>query len=147
MKEAETAARAMGLQIQVLNASTSSEIDAAFATLVRERPDALLVGPDPFSSAGASNLPTGGAPCDTRDLFGARLRRGWRADELRNQCLRTPIVRSASTPAASSRARSRRTCRSCSRPSSSWSSTSRPPRMLGLEVPPTLLARADEVIE
>ena len=44
----EAAARAMGLQIQVLNASTSREIDAAFATFVRERPDALFVGPDPF---------------------------------------------------------------------------------------------------
>ena len=38
----------MGLQIQVLNASTSREIDAAFATLVRERPDALFVGVDAF---------------------------------------------------------------------------------------------------
>ena len=44
----EAAARAMGLQIQVFNASTSREIDAAFATFVRERPDALFVGPDPF---------------------------------------------------------------------------------------------------
>ena len=43
-REAETAARAIGLQIQVLNASTSREIDAAFATFVRERPDALFVG-------------------------------------------------------------------------------------------------------
>ena len=34
----------MGLQIQILNASSSSEIDAAFATLARERPDALFVG-------------------------------------------------------------------------------------------------------
>jgi putative ABC transport system substrate-binding protein len=38
----------MALQIQVLNASTSREIDAAFATFVRERLDALFVGPDPF---------------------------------------------------------------------------------------------------
>jgi putative tryptophan/tyrosine transport system substrate-binding protein len=44
----EPAARAMGLQIQVLNASTSREIEAAFATFVRERPDALYVGGDPF---------------------------------------------------------------------------------------------------
>jgi hypothetical protein len=36
----------IGLQIQVLNASTSLEIDAAFATLVRERPDALFVATD-----------------------------------------------------------------------------------------------------
>ena len=38
----------MGLQIQVLNASTSGEINAAFATFVRERPDALFVGTGPF---------------------------------------------------------------------------------------------------
>jgi hypothetical protein len=38
----------MGLQIQVLNASTSREIDAALATSVRERADALFVSPDPF---------------------------------------------------------------------------------------------------
>ena len=44
MRDVEAAARAMGLQIQVLNASTSREIDAAFATFVRERPDALFVG-------------------------------------------------------------------------------------------------------
>jgi ABC-type uncharacterized transport system substrate-binding protein len=42
------AARTMGLQIQVLNASTSREVDAAFATLVSDRPDALFVGSSPF---------------------------------------------------------------------------------------------------
>jgi putative ABC transport system substrate-binding protein len=40
------AARALGLQIQILNASTSREIDAAFATLARERPDGLFVSGD-----------------------------------------------------------------------------------------------------
>jgi putative tryptophan/tyrosine transport system substrate-binding protein len=48
LRDLEPAARAMGLQIQVLNASTSREIDATFATFVRERPDALFVGGDPF---------------------------------------------------------------------------------------------------
>ena len=48
LRDVKTAAGAMGLQIQVLNASTSHEIDAAFTTLVRERPDALFVGIDPF---------------------------------------------------------------------------------------------------
>ena len=41
----------MGLQIQVLKASTSREINTAFATFVRERPDALFVGIDSFLSA------------------------------------------------------------------------------------------------
>jgi len=45
--DAQAAARAMGLQILVLEATSSKEIDAAFATLARERPDALLVGTGP----------------------------------------------------------------------------------------------------
>jgi len=49
LRDVEAAARAMGLQAQVFNASTSREINAAFATnFVRERPDALFVAPDPF---------------------------------------------------------------------------------------------------
>jgi putative ABC transport system substrate-binding protein len=42
------AARALGLQIQVLKASTKSEIEAAFATLARDRADALHVAGDVF---------------------------------------------------------------------------------------------------
>ena len=48
LRELEPAARTMGQQIQVLNASTSGEIDAAFATIVNARLDALFVGGDPF---------------------------------------------------------------------------------------------------
>jgi putative ABC transport system substrate-binding protein len=48
LRELDAAARSMGLQIQVLSTSTSREIDAAFATFVRERPDALFVSPDGF---------------------------------------------------------------------------------------------------
>jgi putative tryptophan/tyrosine transport system substrate-binding protein len=51
LRDVEPAARAIGLQIPVLNASTSREINAAFATFVRERPDALFVGGDPFFSS------------------------------------------------------------------------------------------------
>ncbi len=48
VKDLETAARAIGAQTQVFNASSGREIDTAFAALVGERPDALFVGPDPF---------------------------------------------------------------------------------------------------
>lgn len=44
LKEVAAAARTIGLKIQVFNASTGREIDAAFATLVREQADALFVG-------------------------------------------------------------------------------------------------------
>ena len=48
LRDAVPAAGAIGLQIQVLNASTSREIDAAFASIVREQLDALFVAVDPF---------------------------------------------------------------------------------------------------
>ncbi|HEV3138586.1 MAG TPA: ABC transporter substrate-binding protein [Pirellulales bacterium] len=48
LREVQEAAPALGMQIQVLKASTIGEIDAAFAALARERPDALFVGGDAF---------------------------------------------------------------------------------------------------
>ena len=48
LREVQDAAPAIGLQLQILNASTIGEIDAAFATLARERPDALFVAGDAF---------------------------------------------------------------------------------------------------
>jgi hypothetical protein len=48
LKDVESASRAIRLQTRVLNVSTSSELNEAFATLVREQPDALFVGGDPF---------------------------------------------------------------------------------------------------
>jgi putative ABC transport system substrate-binding protein len=48
LQELPEAARALGLQIAVLNASTSREIEAAFSTLVADRADALFVAPDSF---------------------------------------------------------------------------------------------------
>jgi len=48
LRDVQEAAPTIGLQIHVLNASTSGEIDAAFAALARQRPDALFVAPDFF---------------------------------------------------------------------------------------------------
>jgi putative ABC transport system substrate-binding protein len=48
LRDANEAAPTIGLQIHVFNASTSSEIDAAFASFARERPDALFVAADAF---------------------------------------------------------------------------------------------------
>jgi hypothetical protein len=50
LRDLEPAARGMGLQIQVFNASTPREIHAAFAALARERHEALFVGGDPVFS-------------------------------------------------------------------------------------------------
>jgi putative ABC transport system substrate-binding protein len=48
LREVQDAAPTIGLQIQILNARTIAEIDTAFATLARERPDALFVAGDAF---------------------------------------------------------------------------------------------------
>jgi putative ABC transport system substrate-binding protein len=48
LKDMHAAGLAMGLQLQIFNASTSREIDAAFALLIHERPDALFVAPEPL---------------------------------------------------------------------------------------------------
>jgi putative ABC transport system substrate-binding protein len=48
LREVPEAARTLGLQVAVLNARTSREIEAAFATLSRDRADALVVAPDAF---------------------------------------------------------------------------------------------------
>jgi putative ABC transport system substrate-binding protein len=49
--DAQEAARVLGLELLVLNASTASKIDAAFATMRQRRVGALLVGADPFFSS------------------------------------------------------------------------------------------------
>ncbi len=58
VRSATEAARALGLDIQVFNARTIGEIDAAFAALVLWRAGAVLVGPDPFFSSRRTQIAT-----------------------------------------------------------------------------------------
>jgi putative ABC transport system substrate-binding protein len=58
LREIPAAARALGLQIQILNASTSREIDAAFATIARDRHDALFIAPDSLFTSRRIQLAT-----------------------------------------------------------------------------------------
>jgi putative ABC transport system substrate-binding protein len=56
LREVGVASRAIGLQIQIVNASTIREINAAFTTFVRERADAVFVGIDPFFNSRRTQL-------------------------------------------------------------------------------------------
>ena len=54
----QEAAPAIGVQTEIVNATTISEIDAAFASFARERPDALFVAPDGFFASRAVQFAT-----------------------------------------------------------------------------------------
>jgi putative tryptophan/tyrosine transport system substrate-binding protein len=133
LRDVETAARAMGLQIQVLNASTSHEINVAFATFVRERPNALFVGLDPFLTSRRVQLATLATrhvvpmTSGTREIVEAGGLMSYGAN------IRMRFDRWASMSAASSRVPNPRTCLLCRRPSSSWLST---PRLPGCSASP-----------
>ena len=56
LKDAQAAAHAIGQRIHIFNASTENEIDATFATVAKQKPDALLVGTDPFFTSQRDRL-------------------------------------------------------------------------------------------
>ena len=147
LKSLEAAARTMGIQIQVLNASTSREIDAAFATLVKEQPDALFVGVSPFLLSRRVQLAQLAArhaiPAIYQDRehaevgglmsYGASI-----GDAYRNLGAYAGRVLKGAKPADLPIVQSSKLELVINHPTA---------RMLGITVPPTLLSIADDVIE
>ena len=81
--DAQEAARTLGRQLLVLNATTPSEIDTAFATLRQRRAGALLVSADPFYSSRRQQIVALAARDAIPDsVFQPRICRGGRVDEL-----------------------------------------------------------------
>jgi putative ABC transport system substrate-binding protein len=147
VKDLQAAANAIGWQIQVLNASTSREINAAFATFVRERPDALFVGSDVLFSSRRTQLIVLAArhavpaTYDGRQFpeigglmsYGASL-----PDAFRQMGSYTGRILKGATPADLPVLQASKL---------DLVINAETARMLGLTVPPSLLAIADEVIE
>jgi len=146
-RDLEAAADAMGLQIRFFNASTITEIDAAFAAFASDRPDALFISSGPFFASRSVQLahlatrhgiPAIGGPRRYTEVGGlmsygaslteahrhagiyvGRILKGARPADL-------PVVQSSKFELVIN------------------ASTA---RMLGLSMPPALMATADEVIE
>jgi ABC-type uncharacterized transport system substrate-binding protein len=147
LQDVQRAARNLGQQIQVLNAANEEDIDSAFAAMARERPDALLMDPDSFlvsrreqiatlanyhripalydfrESAEAGGLasygPSHTEPYRLAGIYTGRILKGAKPADL-------PVIQSTKFELVINLRTARR---------------------IGLEIPPTLLARADEVIE
>jgi len=147
LRDVEAAARSMGLQVEVSKASTSHEIDAAFATLARAPSTTLFVGNDPFFTSRRVQLAILAAhhaipsTYGTREIadvgglmsYGANIPDGWRqAGIYVGRILKgakpadLPVVQSTKFELVIN---------------------GQTARTLGLAVPPSLLAGADEVIE
>jgi len=147
LREIPEAARAIGLQIQVLNASTSREIEAAFATLVRDRADALFVAPDGFfisrrvqfaTLAARHGIP---AAYSTREevAAGGLMSYGTDiADMWRQVGAYTGQILKGAKPADLPVLQATKF---------EFVINTQTARAIGLDIPPTLLARADEVVE
>ena len=147
LRDVEGAARAMGLQIRIINASTNREIDAAFAGFVHERPDALFVGSGPlFSSrrvqlallAGRYGVPAIYASRQIAEAGGLMSYGASQTDAVRQIGVYAGRVLKGAKPAEMPVEQSTKF---------ELVINAQTARMLGLEVPATLLARADEVIE
>jgi putative ABC transport system substrate-binding protein len=146
-KDVETAAHALGLRLQVHNAGTSREIDATFATFAGERPDALFVAGDPFFNsrrvhlvhlASHHRLPTIYASRAYPDIGGLMSYGTDVTDSYRQSGAYTGRILKGAKPAELPVVQASKF---------EFVINAQTARMLGLNLPPSLLARADEVIE
>jgi putative ABC transport system substrate-binding protein len=147
LKEVQVAAPVLGLQIHVFNASTSNKIDVAFAGMVRERCEALLVGGDAFFNgrrvqlaimAARDRLPTSFTVREFVEAGGLMNYGTNLADTFRQVGTYTGNIINGAKPAELPVLQSTKF---------EFAINLHTAKALGLEVPPQLLASVDEVIE
>jgi putative ABC transport system substrate-binding protein len=147
LREIQEAARTFGEHVTILNASNVPEIDAAFETLVQMRPDALLVGDDPFFISRREQLADLAVRHRLPAIYGERdfvVSGGLMSygasfpDAVRQVGIYTGRILKGERPANLPVLRPTKF---------ELVINLKAAKALGVTVPPTLLARADEVIE
>jgi putative ABC transport system substrate-binding protein len=147
LQAVQDAARAIGLKIHVLNASTTGEIDAAFATLEREHLDALFVAPDAFfgtrraqiiTLAARDRIPAAYSDRETVAAGGLMSYGTIASDTYRQVGIYTGNILKGAKPADLPVVQSTKF---------EFVINLQTARLLGIDVPETLLATADEVIK
>jgi len=147
LRDVQEAARNIGLQIQILNATTIDEIDAVFATLARERPDALFVAADTFFASRPAQFATLAARVripatylsrDTVVAGGLMSYATDSADTLRQVGVYTGNILKGAKPADLPVVQSIKF---------KFVINMKTAKALGLTIPETLLATADEVLQ
>ena len=147
LRDIPEAARALGLQIHIVNASTSREIEAAFAALVREQADALFVAGDAFFNSRRVQLATLAAHYRIPAAYSLReaVEAGGlmsygadRADMYRQVGVYTGQILKGAKPAELPVLQSSKF---------EFVINAQTARLLGIELPTAILLRADEVIE
>jgi putative ABC transport system substrate-binding protein len=147
LRDVEPAARAIGLQIHVHNASTPREIDAAFATMARDRPDALFVGGEAFYNsrrvqlvhlASRHAIPASYSTREFAEVGGLMSYGSDVADADRQAGVYVGRILKGAKPAELPVVQSSKL---------ELVINAQAARILDLEIPPQLLAIADEVIE
>jgi putative ABC transport system substrate-binding protein len=147
VKEVEAAAQALGLRTQIFNASTADEIDAAFAALRHAGCDSLFVAPGAFFNsrrvqlatlAASESIPASYSVRDYAEVGGLMSYGTSIPDAFRQTGIYVGRILRGEKPADMPVLQASKF---------EFAINLRTARALGLEVPPTLLARADEVIE
>lgn len=147
LKDVNTAAQSMGVQIQVYNADSSVEIDAAFEAMNRDRPDAVLVGTTPFLNgrrvrlaqvAAFYRLPAIYAGREYVEVGGLMSYGSNIVDAYRQVGLYVGRILKGAKPAELPIVQASKFELVVNAPTA---------RMLGLALPPSFLNRADEVID
>ena len=147
LRDMAAAASTIGLQIKALNASTSGEIETAFASFMRERPDALFVGSDPYFYsrrvqlavlAAHHTIPATYSQRDFPEVGGLMSYGTSLTDAYRQIGVYAGRILKGTKPSDLPVEQPTKFELVINLPTA---------KVLGLEVPPPLLARADEVIE